>query len=178
MNPRKIMTAAVCVRISMLVPVFVAVAGCMPAMVAPPSDPKPATAAQTQQARAQAEGAQQSALSYGTVTSQVVKNKTTQIELIQIFGGPSISSTDADGTEVWVYERSYTETDMQTRSDGYQAAANLNAFFNHVNLGVSGGAIKSAGAVSSATSFRSLTVIVKFNANKTVKDFSVRASQF
>jgi hypothetical protein len=150
----------------------------MPAAVTPPSDPKHATAAQTQRERARAEGAQQSALSYGTVTSQVQKNKTTQLELIQIFGGPSISSTDADGAEVWVYERSYTESDAQTRSDGYQAAANLNAFFSHVNLGVSGSAGRSTGAVSSATSFRALTVIVKFNANKTVKDYSVRASQF
>lgn len=164
--------------LSLLAPVLFTVAGCMPAMVAPPSDSKPVSAAQTQRERAQAEGAQQSALSYGTVTSQVKKNKTTQLELIQLFGGPSISSTDADGTEVWVYERSYTETDMQTRSDGYRAAANLDAFFSHVNLGVSGGVAKSAGAVSSASSFRSLTVIVKFNANKTVKDFSVRASQF
>ena len=127
---------------------------------------------------AQTDGVQKSALSYGSVTSRVQKNKTTQLELIQIFGGPNISSVDADGTEVWVYERSVTETDVQNRGEGYQAAANLGVFFSSVNAGVSGSTGKSSSTMSAATSFRSLTVIVKFNGNKTVKDYSVRASQF
>ena len=40
-----------------------------------------------------------SALSYGTVTAQVQKGKTTQIDLLQAFGGPNISTTDRDGVE-------------------------------------------------------------------------------
>ena len=120
----------------------------------------------------------QSGLSYGSVTSQVQKNKTTQLELVQMFGGPSISTTDADGIEVWVYERAVTETERQNRSEGYQAAANLGLFFASVNLGGGGSTGKSTSSGSTSTSFRSLTVIVKFNPNKTVKEYSVRASQF
>jgi len=119
-----------------------------------------------------------SGLSYGGVTSQVQNNKTTQLELVQMFGGPSISTTDADGTEVWIYERAVTETERQNHSEGYQAAANLGVFFSAVQLGGGGSTGKSTSSSNVSTSFRSLTVIVKFNPNKTVKEYSVRASQF
>jgi hypothetical protein len=150
-------------------------AGCMSAPPAPP--PAPATpSAQAVTAPPSQSGA--SALSYGTVTSQVVKDKTTQADLLQLFGGPSIATTDNDGVETWVYERSVTQTDVSSRSQNWQAAAGLGVFFGHVsgNAQASGG--QSAGASSVTSSFRSLTVVVKFNPNKTVKDYSVRASQF
>ena len=119
-----------------------------------------------------------SPLSYGVVTAAVERGKTTQLELIQMFGGPNISTTDGDGVETWVYERSVSQTDAATKTDNWQAAANLGVSFGHAQLGVSGGGGSSGAGSSTASSFRSLTVIVKFNQNKTVKDYSVRASQF
>ena len=46
------------------------------------------------------------------------------------------------------------------------------------SVGASVGGGQSSSAASTTSSFRSLTVITKFNADKTVKDYSVRASQF
>ena len=119
-----------------------------------------------------------SALSYGVVTAAVERGKTNQLELIQLFGGPNISTTDGEGVETWVYERSVSQTDAANRSNNWQAAANLGLSFGNAQLGASGGGGSSGSGYSSASSFRSLTVIVKFNPNKTVKDYSVRASQF
>ena len=119
-----------------------------------------------------------SALSYGTVTAAVTKGKTTQMELIQTFGGPNISTMDGDGVETWVYERSVSQTDVASKSQNWQAAANLGVAFGHIQAGGSLGGGQSEGASSTASSFRSLTAIVKFNTDKTVKDYSVRASQF
>lgn len=119
-----------------------------------------------------------SALSYGTVTSQVQKGKTTQLELLQIFGGPSISTTDRDGVETWVYERTSTQSDVQSNSQTAQGAASLGAFFKFVNVDVSASTGRSSSGSSTATSVRSLTVIVKFAPDKTVADYSVRASTF
>ena len=119
-----------------------------------------------------------SALSYGTVTTAVTKGKTTQLELVQMFGGPNISTLDGDGFETWVYERSVSQTDVASKSQNWQAVANLGVAFGHVQAGVSAGGGQSQGAASTASSFRSFTAIVKFNADKTVKDYSVRASQF
>ena len=97
---------------------------------------------------------------------------------MQAFGGPNISTIDNDGVESWVYDRSVTQTDVSSRSQTWQAAANLGVFFGHVSAGAQGSGGQSTAASSTASSFRSLTVIVKFNPNKTVKDYSVRASQF
>ena len=148
-------------------------------MSAPPAQPLqiPTTpSAQAVSAPAAQSGA--SALSYGTVTSQVVKDKTTQADLLQLFGGPNISTTDNDGLETWVYERSVTQTDVSSRSQNWQAAAGLGVFFGNATANVRAEGGQNAAALSTASSFRSLTVIVKFNSNKTVKDYSVRSSQF
>jgi hypothetical protein len=143
----------------------------------PPSAPPPATPnSQAVSAPAAQSGA--SALSYGAVTSQVVKGKTTQADLLQSFGGPNISTVDNEGVETWVYERSVTQTDAASHSQTWQAAANLGVFFGHVAAGAQGGTAQSTSQSSTTASFRSLTVIVKFNGDKTVKDYTVRASQF
>lgn len=119
-----------------------------------------------------------SVLSYGTVTSQVIKGKTTQMDLLQSFGGPNIATTDRDGTETWVYERSATQTDVQANSQAAQGTASLGAFFKYVDVQAGGSAARSTSASSMTSSIRSLTVIVKFAPDKTVADYSVRASTF
>jgi hypothetical protein len=149
--------------------------GCMPTMATlPAAQPAPAAAAPTTGAPA----VQASTMSYGTVTSQVVKGKTTQMDLLQVFGGPNIATTDRDGVETWVYERTATQTDVQSQSQAAQGAVSLGAFFKYVDLQASGSVGRSTSAASTSSSIRSLTVIVKFGADKTVADYSVRASTF
>lgn len=106
------------------------------------------------------------------------KGKTTQIDLLQAFGGPNISTTDRDGVETWVCERTATQSDVQSNSQSAQGAASLGAFFKFVNVEVSGSTGRSSSGSSASTSVRSLTVTVKFAADKTVADHAVRASTF
>jgi hypothetical protein len=119
-----------------------------------------------------------STLSYGTVTSQVIKGKTTQMDLLQIFGGPNIATTDRDGTETWVYERSATHTDVATNSQAAQGTASLGAFFKYIDVQAGGSMARSSSGSSMSSSIRALTVIVKFAPDKTVADYTVRASTF
>ena len=119
-----------------------------------------------------------SPLSYGSVTSQVEKGKTTQLELLQAFGGPNISTLDRDGVETWVYERTATQSDAQSSAQATQGAASLGAFFKYIDFSIGGSIGRSGSSSSVSTSIRSLTVIVKFASNKTVSDYSVRASTF
>jgi hypothetical protein len=160
--------------------------GCM-SMPDMANDPPPPRAANAQAVSRPAPAlapaqTQSSALSYGTVTSIVQKGKTTQLDLVTMFGGPSISSTDADGNEVWIYERSVTQTDIASQNREYQGAVNLGASFGFGSFtGTAGGGLgtsRAAGQSSSVSTTRNLTVIVKFNSDKTVKDYSVRASTF
>ena len=121
-------------------------------------------------------------LSYGTVTATVKKNVTTQMDLLNLFGGPNISTTDADGLETWVYERTASVTD----SAGNAESKSFEAFFGAggsagpvvLGGGAGGGARSNSDARRSVNSVRTLTVVVKFNPDKTVKDCSSRASYF
>jgi hypothetical protein len=121
-------------------------------------------------------------LSYGTVTATVKKNVTTQSELIDMFGGPNISTTDKDGTETWVYERTASMSDSAGSSDQKQFAAFFGAGGTIGNAAVGGGASGNAAKQNNqqrtVNSVRTLTVVVKFNPDKTVKDYSARASYF
>jgi hypothetical protein len=162
------------VRHSTLVPLMLFACACM----SPPKLPEQATPAPTHTPIVAPQPATPSALSYGTVTSQVRKGETTQLDLVQLFGAPSISTYDSAGIETWVYEKTVTQTDVQANSKAVQGAANLGLFFNwgQAGGGVAGG--QSSQAASTASSVRSITVIVKFNAQKIVSDYSVRASYF
>lgn len=153
--------------------VSVLVSACMasnaPPVAAPAPAPAPIVAPQP---------ATPSALSYGTVTSQVRKGVTTQLDLAQLFGAPNISTYDSAGIETWVYERTVTQTDVQSHSQAASGAANLGLFFNWGQAGGGVSGSQSSSAASTTTSVRSITVIVKFAENKTVSDYSVRASYF
>lgn len=123
-----------------------------------------------------------SALSYGAVTATVKKNVTTQSDLLSLFGGPNISTTDAEGVETWVYERTATMND----SAGAAESRNFEAFFGAggsagpivLGGGAGGGSRSSTDQRRTVSSIRTLTVVVKFNADRTVKDCSTRASYF
>jgi len=145
----------------------------------PPAPAQPSTAAPAAQNAPQQ---QATPLSYGTVTSRVEKGKTTQAELIELFGGPNISTMDSDGVETWVYERSASETDTASESQRMSGGVGLDLFFNLGNFGAGASASGEAGRSSSRTktthSIKTLTVIVKFNKDKTVKDYSARAAYF
>ena len=55
---------------------------------------------------------QKSNLTAGTVKKEIVKGKTTQAEVIQLFGSPNLMTMDGDGNEVWNYNKmSYTTTE-------------------------------------------------------------------
>ena len=70
---------------------------------APTTQPAPAKPIPAPAPIESSEPEQPSALSYGMVTSQVRKGVTTQLELVQLFGSPNISTYDSAGVESWVW---------------------------------------------------------------------------
>lgn len=115
---------------------------------------------------AERQATEHGSLSYGIVTSKVKKGETTQEEIIRLFGPPNITTINNDGEEVWVYDRISNETKQQ----GWSEASRFNVFFD---LGISQ---KYGEGRSSIT--RTITVIIEFDKQKKVKDFSARATQF
>jgi len=78
-------------------------------------------------------------------------------EVATILGSPNIVSTDSERREVWIYDK--------IRTTLASSASNSSFWYT-----------SPAGAIS--TSQKTLTVIIKFNKNKEVRDFSYRQSSF
>lgn len=95
-------------------------------------------------------------------------------EVAQVLGSPNIVSTDDQRREVWIYDKISTETAYSTSSGGVSAL--ILGWGGSVAGGLSPGYNQGAGA--SSKSQRTLTVIVKFDENKQVRDFAYHTSRF
>lgn len=163
-QPRNILLAFECVA------VLLVVTGCL---TTPHPSPSP-QATTTHQPAPRALVETPSPLSYGAITTAVKKGTTTQADLVVLFGGPNIATLDSDGTETWVYERTASETTTTTQDTVSTQAESTQAERLDVFFGL--GLFGRRSAVSH--SIKSLTVIIKFNQDKTVKEYSARASYF
>ena len=87
-------------------------------------------------------------------------------DVISVLGSPNLVSTDAERCEVWAYDRISTEI---VQSD---VKAGVWLLGSSTLSGVSGG-LKTA-----TTSQRTLTIIIKFDAESRVRDFAYHSSRF
>jgi len=106
-------------------------------------------------------GLQGDRLTVGTVQKEIRKGMS-GAEVIEALGSPNIVSTDEEGRDVWIYDR--IATDRVISGSGGGMSLILMGF---------GGA---SGAAS--TSQRTLTVIIKFDHEKQVRDFAYHTSRF
>jgi outer membrane protein assembly factor BamE (lipoprotein component of BamABCDE complex) len=106
-------------------------------------------------------GLQGDRLTVGTVQREIRKGMT-GAEVIETLGSPNVITSEDGGREVWVYDKFATDVVASGSQGGVWLI-----------LGVVGG---SAGAASSSQ--RTLTVVVKFDEQKKVRDFAYHASRF
>ena len=95
-------------------------------------------------------------------------------EVALVLGSPNIVSTDEERREVWIYDKISTESAYSTSEGGI--ASLILVGLTDVFLGGGGGASGKSGA--SSTSQRTLTVIIKFDESKRVRDFAYHTSRF
>lgn len=100
-------------------------------------------------------------LTLGTVQSEI-RAGMSGAEVAAVLGAPNIVTTDERRRETWVYDRISTER-IASGSGAYGT------------LVVVGGSTSSG---SARTSQRTLTVIIRFDEARRVRDFSYRASSF
>lgn len=97
-------------------------------------------------------------LTFASAKTNLVKGKTTQQEVIQTFGSPNITTRNAQGKEVWTYSRQS---------------------YDQKSSGAWGSLFLVGGATSSATSgSSSFDLIITFDENDVVEDYSIVTSQF
>ncbi|MES2495517.1 MAG: hypothetical protein V4618_05355 [Pseudomonadota bacterium] len=113
-------------------------------------------------------------LTHGMAQMTLHVGATTQTEVLETFGAPNITTLDAQGQEVWVYDRQATVT--SSGSSGFSIG---------MLLGVGGGSAAGGGGLGFGSSKskasqtqRTMTLIIKFGPDKRVSDFKSRSSSF
>ncbi len=115
-------------------------------------------------------------LTVGTVQRQI-RIGMSGAEVTGALGAPNLVSTDEKGREVWIYDKIATDNVYSTSYGGIGALVFGATGGSSVGAGLlSGNSSYNAGA--SSTSQRTLTVIVKFDENRLVRDFAYHASRF
>jgi hypothetical protein len=113
-------------------------------------------------------------LTHGMAQMVLRVGSTTQMEVLDTFGAPNITTLDATGQEVWVYDRQATVT--TSGSSGFSIGMLVGA----AGGGVAGGGGLGFGKSKSKTTQtqRTMTLIIKFGADKRVIDFKSRSSSY
>jgi outer membrane protein assembly factor BamE (lipoprotein component of BamABCDE complex) len=125
----------------------------------------------------QTHGAQERQMTVGTVQKEIRKGMSAS-DVAEALGSPNIVTTDGEGREVWIYDKISTDVTYSKDSGGLSAILLIGS----ASGGVAGGALgsgdysRSAGARSKTQ--RTLTVVIKFDAEKKVRDFSYHSSRF
>jgi len=97
-------------------------------------------------------------LTAGRVKMEIKKGETTQADILKIFGSPNLVTKNRDNDEVWNYNRM-----------SYEAAYGSD----------SGGLIFWGGSRAvSSTTVKSFDLIIIFDKNDVVKDYSIIAASF
>lgn len=117
---------------------------------------------------------QANVLTHGMVQMTIRVGVTTQSEVLETFGGPNVTTIDASGQEMWVYDRHATVS--SDSSSGFSIGMFLGAGGDGVAGG--GGLGFSKKKNRSEQSTRAMTLILKFNDKKVVSDFRSRSSSF
>jgi outer membrane protein assembly factor BamE (lipoprotein component of BamABCDE complex) len=113
------------------------------------------------QHRADVDQASGANLTVGTVQREI-RIGMSGAEVAAVLGSPNIVSTDEERREVWIYDKVSTDV-TYSKSSGYGTILLI-------------GGSREAGAASSTQ--KTLTVIVKFDNDKKVRDFAYHTSKF
>jgi hypothetical protein len=99
-------------------------------------------------------------------------------EVAQVLGSPNIVSTDEKSREVWIYDKVATDTVYSNSSGGISS---LILGGGPVGAGALGGGIGGSsnyGSGAASTSQRTLTIVIKFDESKKVREFAYHSSRF
>lgn len=103
-----------------------------------------------------------SEMTQGNVQLNMKVGTTTKADVLEVFGAPNITTRDGAGQEVWSYQRHATVAKSKEKESFWTI------------LLVGGGSRASGFSQSS----RTMTLIIKFNADDVVSDFRSRTSDF
>lgn len=116
-------------------------------------------------------------MTVGIVQKEIRKGMS-QADVAMALGSPNIVTKDSTGKETWIYDKIASEASYSNSSSEVGGGVGGGGIVgNALLIGLlSGGHSQSAGATSSTQ--KTLTVIIKFDGNKAVDDFSYHSTKF
>lgn len=108
-------------------------------------------------------------LTVGTVQREI-RMGMSAAEVAEVLGSPNIVTSDENRNETWIYDKISSDV-TYSRSSGTVVGL---IFGNSA----AGAGVGSSSAGSTSTAQRTLTVIIKFDEQSQVRDFSYHSSQF
>ena len=114
-------------------------------------------------------------LTLGTVQSKIKKGMN-QTEVLEVLGSPNIVTKNSQGNEVWAYDKIGSNQSSSSEVSATYGQRQLNQGFWAFLFG---GVTSSAGASSDRNSeSKSLTVIIAFECNSNVSDFTYQSLKY
>ena len=114
-------------------------------------------------------------LTLGTVQSKIKKGMN-QTEVLEVLGSPNIVTKNKNGNEVWTYDKVGSSQSSTSGVSATYGQAQLNQGFWAFLFG---GTTNSAQSSSdNSTESKSLTVIITFDSNSTVSDFTYQSLKY
>ena len=103
-----------------------------------------------------------SQLTQGNVQMHLVVGETSKAQVLEVFGGPNVTTRDGSGLEVWTYQRAAQVSQSSAQSGAWTVL-------------LAGGSSTASGFESSSSM---ITLIIKFSPDDIVTDFNSRTSSF
>lgn len=111
----------------------------------------------------------QSSLTPGATKKTIVKGKTKQSEILEVFGPPDLITTTTSG-EMWGYDRVSRETASSAFGIGVLGGGLHGAGFL--------GGVAGARSDSTTQTVKTLFLLIYFDKNETVADYKLSATRF
>jgi outer membrane protein assembly factor BamE (lipoprotein component of BamABCDE complex) len=105
----------------------------------------------------------------GTVQKEIVIGMSAA-DVASVLGSPNIVTTDDERQETWIYDKISSDV-TYSRSSGTIVGMIFGS-------SAAGAGVGTTSAGSSSSSQRTLTVIIKYDGNNSVRDFSYHTSRF
>ena len=118
---------------------------------------------------------QKDKLTLGKVQSQVKKGMN-QTEILEVLGSPNIATKNSSGGEVWTYDRIGTSQSSSNNASATYGQAQLGRGFWSFLFGGTTNSVQSNSDRN--TESKSLTVIITFDKNQLVSDFTYQSLKY
>ena len=114
-------------------------------------------------------------LTLGTIQSKIKKGMN-QTEVLEVLGSPNIVTKNSQGNEVWTYDKVGSSQSSSNQASATYGQAQLNqGFWAFLFGGTTNSAQSSSGR---NTESKSLTIIINFDSNSTVSDFTYQSLKY